>query len=298
MKKRTKCMLLLVILLSLVSVITYGYSYAKYVSNSAWNYYLETKGFYFRSEQLGTTKITNINNNWNLDSTYFTLKNSENDFLITDYDIEYTVKCTIKNDVSNYGKCTLNGTDSDTFTGVISSSSICENKINGIDVKDHTKEECESNGYEWKIQENYKDLYFDIIKTGEQDINYANVLIEVTTTYPYSKTIQGEFILSNIATQESGLGIDYKEFSNYSRIIITNSYDENKCVKLNWNSDNFRIDEYEEEILSSERDDNGNINSIEFNINKKDSISYIFYKTDFGKNYDYKEFNLEETNGC
>ena len=60
MKKRTKYMLLLVIVLSLVSIVTYGYSYAKYVSNHAWNYYLGTKGFYFSSEQLGINKITNL----------------------------------------------------------------------------------------------------------------------------------------------------------------------------------------------------------------------------------------------
>ena len=51
MKKRTKYMLLLVIILGIISIITNGYSYAKYVSNSAWNYYLSTKGFYFTSEQ-------------------------------------------------------------------------------------------------------------------------------------------------------------------------------------------------------------------------------------------------------
>ena len=40
------------------------------------------------------------------------------------------------------------------------------------------------------------------------------------------------------------------------------------------------------------------INEIIFNINKKDSISYIFYKTDFNRIYDYKEFNLIESNQC
>jgi hypothetical protein len=114
------------------------------VSNSAWNYYLGTKGFYFSSEQLGTTKITNVNNNWNFDSTYFTLKNSENEFLISDYDIEYTVKCTIQNDASNYSKCVLNGSNSDTFTGIISSSSTCRNNIDETDVSTYREEECET----------------------------------------------------------------------------------------------------------------------------------------------------------
>ena len=70
MSKRTKTLLLIVMVLGLASLITYNYSMAKYVSNSFWNYYLSTKGFYFSSDLLDTTKITNINNNWEYDSTY------------------------------------------------------------------------------------------------------------------------------------------------------------------------------------------------------------------------------------
>ena len=299
MKKSTKYMLLIVLLLSLVSIFTYGYSFAKYVSNHAWNYYLGTKGFYFSSDQLNMSKVININNNWNFESTKFTLKNSENSFLVSDYDIEYTVKCTIKNEASKYSKCSLNGTNSDTFNGVISSSKVCKNNKDDLDVSSYNKEKCESSGYEWIIQENYKDLYFDVIKTGEEDLDYVSVLIEVNATAPYSKTIYGEFNLSSGTIQESGLKIDYKEFDNYSRVIISNSYDEDKCVKLNWNSEKLRIDETSGNNISSRQyDANGNINEINFNINKKDSISYLFYKTDFSKVYDYKEFSLIESNDC
>ena len=98
--------------------------------------------------------------------------------------------------------------------------------------------------------------------------------------------------------QKSGLNINYKEFDNYSRVIITNSYDEKKCVKLSWNQDNLRIDEINKQISSYQYDNNGYINEINFNINKKDSISYIFYKTDFSKKYDYKEFTFIESNEC
>lgn len=298
MKKRTKYMLLIVMFLGLISIITYNYSLAKYVSKHAWNYYLGTKGLYFSSEQLGISKVTNINNNWDFESTHFTLKNSENDFLISDYDIEYTVKCTIQNEVSKYSKCTLNGTNSDVFTGIISSSSMCKNNVDEIDVSTYDQNKCESKGYEWKNEESYKDLYFDIIKTGDEDLNYVSVLIEATTTSPYSKKISGEFNLSSTKIQEIGLKLDYQEFNNYSSVIISNSYDENKCVKLNWNAENLRIDEKNDNISSYQYDSNNNINEIKFNINKKDSISYIFYKTDFIKEYDHQEFNLIEANDC
>lgn len=298
MKKRTKYLLLLVIFLSIISIITSGYSFAKYVSNHAWNYYLGTKGFYFSSEQLGSTKITNINNNWNYEKTQFTIKNSENNFLVSDYDIEYTVKCTIQNEAAKYSKCTLNGTNSNTFNGKISSSSRCQNNIDEFDVSSYNKEQCESNGYEWFVQENYKELYFDIAKTTEKNLDYVSVLIEVTSTAPYSKTLLGEFNLSSGGIQESGLKIDYQEFNNYSRVIVSNSYDEKKCVKLSWNSENLRIDETSGQLSSYQYDKNNNINEIIFNINKKDSTSYIFYKTDFSKEYNNQEFILIESDNC
>lgn len=298
MKKRTKYLLLLVIFLSLICITTYGYTFAKYVSNSAWDYYLESKGFYFSSEQLDTIKVANVNNNWDYDSTYFTIKNSLNDFLVTDYDINYTVKCTIQGDAANYSKCNLNGAESDVFTGILSTSSICVDKTNSLDVSEYNQEKCQLNGYEWTIQENYKELYFDVVKTKEQEINEVSVLIEVTTTTPYKKTISGEFNLSSVEVETSGLKTSYKELNNYNRVIISNSYDENKCVKLSWDSDKLRIDNSNENIILTQNDMNGYINEIIFNINKKDSTSFIFYKTDFSKSYTEEEFSLIETNGC
>jgi len=98
--------------------------------------------------------------------------------------------------------------------------------------------------------------------------------------------------------EENGLKVDYKELNNYSRVIISNSYNENKCVKLNWDANKLRIDEISKNISSYQYDSNNNINEIIFNINKKDSISYVFYKTDFTKTYDYQEFSLLEASDC
>ena len=98
--------------------------------------------------------------------------------------------------------------------------------------------------------------------------------------------------------QESGLKFDYKEFGNYSRVIISNSYDEDKCVKLNWNSDKLRIDSTNQNISLKKFDGNNNINEINFNIGKRNNISYMFFKTDFSKVYDSSEFSLVESNEC
>ena len=300
MKKRTKCLLLIVMLLALLSMCTYGYSFAKYVTNSAWNYYLGTKGFYFSSDELGIDKITNVNNNWDNDSIHFILKNSENDYLISDYNIEYTVKCTVKGDAANYSKCVLNGTENDVFDGVLSSSGKCVDNKYLEDVSGYNQKDCNDNNYEWIIQENYKDLYFDVVKTGNEELNYVSVLIEVTTNAPYSKKILGEFNLSSATVLEQGLDMEYNEYDNYNRLVIVNSYDEDKCVKLSFDSKDLRIDENNKNISSFGYDENGYINEIKFNISKKNSLSYIFYKTDLYSEikYDKSKFNLIESNDC
>ena len=67
---------------------------------------------------------------------------------------------------------------------------------------------------------------------------------------------------------------------------------------MNWNSDKLRIDAANQDISLKQYDSNNNINEINFNIKKRDSISYIFYKTDFSKVYDSSEFSLIESNEC
>lgn len=297
-EKRTKYLLIFIVFLSLICVVTSSYSYARYVSNQVWNYYLGTKGFYFSSNQLGVSKVTNVNSNWDYGKTWFTIKNSENNFLISDFDIEYNVKCTIQNDVSTHSKCIINGTDSDTFKGTISYLNVCKSNIDGIDASLYNKEQCEENGYEWKVEETFKDLYFEVINTDDKSLDYVSVLIEVTSTSPYQKTLLGEFNLSGGELSENGIKLDYKEFNNYSRVIISNSYDENKCVKLSWNSSNLKIDESSEKVSTYQYDDNNSINEIELKINKRESISYLFYRTDFTKNYSNENFNLVESKGC
>lgn len=293
MSKRSKYMIIVIMILGLICIFTYGYSFARYASNSVWNYYLESKKFYFSSDELDTIKSVNVNNNWDNGSVYFSIRNSLNDFLISDYDISYNVSCTITSEEKDYSNCLINGSNSSSYSGILSSSYVCDGDSNI-----HSKSDCESNGYNYVLQENYKDLYFDVVSLNGEKIDNVDVLVEVTTSKPYKKTLLGEFKLSSALTYSNGLGVSYNELDNYSSVIVSNSYDEDKCVSLSWNSDNLRIDYTDIDIVSMENDDNGYVNSIKFNIGNKDSISYRFYKTDFDGSYSENDFNLIEVNSC
>ena len=255
---------------------------------------MKSKGFYFSSPDLKEDALKNINNNWDGESTYFTIQNSLNDSLITDYDIKYKVTCTISGDAASYSACKVNGTDSNVFEGILSSYSHCINTKDDTDVSLYNQETCEVSGYNWIKQMATKDLYFDIVKTGDKEIIGLTANIEVTTLSPYAKTLKGEYVINKGKNEIGSLSMEYKTYSNYDRLVISNSYKENKCAKLSWNPDNLRID-VDNNIRSYGTDSNGYINEIIFNIASKNNISYIFYKTDKNKSYSISDFTLVES---
>ena len=55
-----KKLIILIIILSSILALSYCVTYARYVSNSLWNYYLESKGFYFTSKELENKRINNF----------------------------------------------------------------------------------------------------------------------------------------------------------------------------------------------------------------------------------------------
>ena len=208
MKKVTKYMLMSLIVLSGIFLIIQGFTYAKYVSSSVWNYYLKSKGFYFSSPDLTSEGTKNINNNWDFESTYFKIQNSINDSLISDYDIKYKATCTIDGEEAEYSECRLNGSESNIFEGTLSNYSYCSNMKDDKDVSLYTKEKCEVNGYAWVNQVASQDLYFDIIETTDKEVTNLKVLIEVETTSPYKKTLKGEYIIKVINTSEKAQPIN------------------------------------------------------------------------------------------
>jgi hypothetical protein len=300
MKKYKKYIILIVLIVGGIFLYIYGLTYAKYVFNSAWDYYLKSKGFYFSSDYLGTTAAKNVNNLWNGDSVHFNIKNNLNQVVMTDYDISYSIVCTVQGDAAAYTACHLNGTTSNTEIGVLPSIQSCvNNTTDGINVSAFTQTECESKGYNWVVQISEKDLYFDVILTNNNyELNDVVVNVAVTTTSPYHKVISGDFTLHKSIMQEDNLSMKYKNYSNYDRLIITNSYSSNKCVRLTWDANKLMINEDTSKFSSYLTDTNGYINEIKFNIGAKNNLNYIFYKKDFSATYNVNEFLIEESSGC
>lgn len=295
--KKIRNYIILILLVGFGSFIYfYGETFAKYVSNLVWDYYLKSKGFYFSSDYLSTSSIKTIDSKWDGESVHFSIKNNLNQSVITDYDIEYEVTCVVTGDAANHSECRMNGTELNTVEGILIPTELCVNNTEDqVDVSLFDKTTCETGSYDWTNQITTNDLYFDIVLTDVQyELKDVTVEVETTSKTPYRKILIGEFVLHKMDRQENTLTMEYNNYANYDRLIISNTYATNKCVKVMWDDTKLIIDSN----LGIDSNSNGYAEEIKFNIDAKKSLSYIFYKRDFGEVYTVDDFTIEETSGC
>ena len=286
-KRKLKLQYLFIVILILGVAVTRGFSLAKYTASSAWNYYLKSNGFYFSTD---FSDRDTINTNWNGNHIPFTVYNYEEDS-VTNFDIRYQVTCTVEGSAASISECRINGTNSNTFTGTLSSSQYCSN------AEYLTQSTCEAHEEEWTIAKTYRDFYFDVVPTGDDEITGATVNVQVRSTAPFQKTINHRYILTKGKSEIGTFTLDYQSRQQHDHLVVTNSYNENKCVRITWDSSKTRID-LEDASYATTTDAEGVINGITFSIPKKDSVNLLFYRTDLSQNIDSSIFTIVESNDC
>jgi hypothetical protein len=300
MKRFKKYIFLILLIVAGGFLCICGYTLAKYVSSSIWDYYLKSKGFHFSSDYLGSSIVKNADNMWDGGSVHFNIKNNLNEMVMTDYDIDYRIVCTIEGDASTHAECHMNGTSSNTQDGVLSSFQACSNPTDdNVDVSSLNKTDCELGGYDWENQVAAKELYFDVV-LNDSNYELKDIVVNVTATSlaPYSKTLSCQFALHKSNIGVADVRMDYKNYTGYDRLTISNSYSSTKCISITWDSSKLMINADSSEFSSYGVDANGYVNEIKININAKSSLSYIFYGRDFSTTYNVSEFQIMETTGC
>lgn len=292
MKKNKKMRRTFVVLLILVLclIFTRGFSYARYASNAVFNYYLSSKGFYFESDDLTYDTKNNVDTMWDGGKVYFTIMNSSNDLLASEVDINYEVKCEVLDEDSTK-VCKLNGTDSDFLEATLSASFGCD------DSSYNDEETCLSSGNEWISKPASSTLYFEVVDS-ENDILSANVKITVTSVKPYKKELSANYSLIKDNSSLGELTMQYEEDSLNSKLIVTNSYNEDKCVYISWDANDFIFNDKTNSYIGTSVDDEGNIIGVYFMLNKMDSVTFDFYKKDTSIQYNELYFKLVESNLC
>lgn len=281
---------LIIIFLSTLAlmVVYFGTTYAKYVYKEAHNYYLQSKGFYFTSDYLDVNTKQTVNNYWDGSSVYFNIKNNINESIVTDYDINYKVKCTTNNANAT---CNLNGSGKNEIDGVLKLDAVCENNTSdGVDTSTFTYEECSSNGYTWNNKVVSEEMYFDIV--GD-DISRVNVNLEISSISPYKKTLVGKFILNKVKTT-TDIDIKYKDYSEYGILNLRNNSNTTRCVVVSFNPNNLLVNEYNTAKSYTKNSDNY-IDSLTISINSSSSTNYKFYKKK-NTTYDASSFTIVDTN--
>lgn len=277
---------LIIIFLSILAlmVVYFGTTYAKYVYKEAHNYYLQSKGFYFTSDYLDVNTKQTVNNYWDGSSVYFNIKNNINESIVTDYDINYKVKCTTNNANAT---CNLNGSGKNEIDGVLKLNAVCENNTSdGVDTSTFTYEECSSNGYTWNNKVVSEEMYFDIV--GD-DISRVNVNLEISSISPYKKTLVGKFILNKVKTT-TDIDIKYKDYSEYGILNLRNNSNTTRCVVVSFDPNNLLVNEYNTAKSYTKNSDNY-IDSLTISINSSSSANYKFYKKN-NITYDASSFTI------
>lgn len=290
-KKRYSSLLIIILVLALTVIITRGFSHARYASNAVFNYYLSSKGFYFESDDLSFDTKSNVDTMWDGEKVYFTLSNSANGALSSETDIVYTVSC-IVDEEDTTKQCLLNGTGKSEINATLSASFGCSDST----YKD--EDSCIINDKKWTATPATSDVYFEVVDTSGEEVLNANVLVKVTSSKPYKKELSGRYNLIRDNSEIGGLSMKYEEGSIKSNLIITNSYNENKCVAVSWDSLDFIYGANSKEVLGKNTDSDGNINGVYFMLDKMDSTSLEFYEKDKAASYNELSFNLVESNMC
>ena len=182
--KREQIFIILLIILSLISfVIVFG----RYVTNSVNNFFVRSREFYFNSDKLSENNSVYQVNNWSGVEDYVIIINmnsNNNNIEVATYDIGYdiTYKC--------------------------SDNAICQlSKTQGI-----IEADTNSDSFNLTITPNAQLL------TGDR----VNVEVEVTSTAPYKKTLKGKFTLV-VGKEKLSYQITDKEQNPYMLLSMTNT---------------------------------------------------------------------------
>lgn len=294
MKKCSKKIIITSIIL-LIFVTAASLTFGKYIYNSAWNYYLSSKGFYFESDLLDINTKKNSVLKWDGRDIYFDIRNSQNEELISEYDISYKVTCEVLGDESNYIRCNLNGRDSSTFSGNLASVANCINETDDVDVNSYSKAECELNGYTWNEEVSNKKNYFNLELTDSTKIiDEVSIKITAESLTPYHQTLTGIFNLNKVDGVDLEIVTDYQSYSDYDEVSVSNTTSSDKCVLISFDAKNYSIDLDINSVLEYNTDTDNNINQIKVKVTKENSVIYKFYKINDEKVYSIGDFLVEE----
>ena len=91
--------------------------------------------------------------------------------------------------------------------------------------------------------------------------------------------------------------MQYTKKSLKGNLVVTNSYNEDKCALVTWDASKFAFDNTVNDFVATKVDDDNNINGAYFTVSKMNSELLEFYEVGNGS-YSEADFSLVESNLC
>ena len=292
MNKKIKIAIILALALTSIALLNVGSTVARFVSSSVWNYYVTTQGLYISSDKLNEKNKENYSTNWNGETITFNLENISKE-KIAEYDISYDLECEVLNKDTDITCEFIKGNK-----GKIIAYATCVNDINDHDVSKYDKAKCEIEGYKWVSKKSTNEVTVKINPNGTilTENDEIEVNIKANITAPYKKTLSGNFKLYK-ANYKADITSNLNSYENYSQLTITNTTNEDQCVKINWDGSKIIIDAKPEEFQEINVNAEDNINEIIFKIKKNENNNYIFYRIGNNK-IEEKDFIIKKNETC
>lgn len=293
MKNKKKIVLLIIVFCSIL-IISASLTFSKYVYNSVWGYYLQSRDFYFSSNSLDVKNKKNSILTWDGSDIKLELTNSENASLVSEYDISYTVSCEVLDKEKEYLSCNLNNTGQSTYSGKLTGTSKCIDLKGEKDVSGLIKSDCELSGYTWKKEITTKELNFNVdLEDETKAIDEVSVQIVVESTYPYKKILKGIYNL-NLKEKESEYELYHQDFDQHNEIVIINKVNKDKCFGVYFDETKNLYGDFSNSVLETFTTEDKTINKINLKVEKQSSLTIDFYKIKPEESYSLNDFILEE----
>lgn len=274
-------------------------TYGKYISNTIWEYYLISQGFYFSSNYLNTNNPTIVDNDWDEDVIFVDVKNHENESLIATGDIEYTLECNVVSPNSESLTCVIDEEEKSMITSKVIGEEVCINETEDqVIVSSYEKSKCLEEEYTW-IKLPVINTHYFIVKP-EPGFVYEDVEVEVklTSTKPFVKKLLGRFVLHKNNIEENTISKRLINDGDKRTLIVTNSYLENKCITLGFNPALFTVVSdltHFSKITTNAQDI---VNKVSFLIPEQSSFKIEFSPLDKEATYTQNNFTASEDSVC
>ena len=177
-------------------------------------------------------------------------------------------------DASNYYTCLFDEEEGSTLGSLEKDGKCVEDELLSY-------EECIDEDYTYKLNTVINSHDFKINKLKQNNYEKLEVEVKLTTTSPFSKTLQAIYVLNLGNNNKNTIYVDkVKDFDSYCEYTISNNYTSDKTIKISVDTGKLLFDSIDK-VISYTNNSDGIIDSVTIEIKKQEYKNIKLYKNNF-----------------